>query len=140
MNTRLLAAIGIAAAVAIAAFFKFSSSSNAQAPFSVTGKWKLDSFYAIGSDSGGLSMLTLAMLNNGAAQKLTYRFNTDSTVYVDADDKEKGGDTARYYLADSVLYFKTGKGFEPFRLLHRSDSSFSYLASDSVVMVLKKLQ
>jgi hypothetical protein len=101
-------------------------------PFSIIGKWKVDSIYKTGKNNDSIQLFITAMT---AGSNNAFRFNDDSTFnYLSPKDSTE----KKYFLKDSVLYFKDSNDFVPNKISIKSDSSFSFINKDSVIFVLIK--
>jgi hypothetical protein len=133
MKSKSIAAIAIAAAVLVFAFYQFSKTKE-QKPFLIAGEWRGDSIYSVSKIDTSLSLFGIDMLQ--LADKRVLVFNADSTI-TDVF-KMKDSASAKYYLRDSVIFIDEGKGFTPYTVLQLNNDQFSFMTKDSIVMVFKR--
>jgi hypothetical protein len=114
MKSKSIAAIAIAAAVLVFAFYQFSKTKE-QKPFLIAGEWRGDSIYSVSKIDTSLSLFGIDMLQ--LADKRVLVFNADSTI-TDVF-KMKDSASAKYYLRDSVIFIDEGKGLHS---LHSSST------------------
>ncbi len=134
MKNKTIAAMIIAAALLIVAFFKFFNTKESHT-FSIIGKWKLDTVYATVPVSDSIQKLIGTVAGNGEPNKFWYKFNADSMLN---RLSSKDSMIEKYYLRDSVLYFEEVNGFIPHLVKTMTDSLVEFMNKDSVLFVLKK--
>jgi len=111
----------------------FSKKSNNGTP-SIVGKWKIDSLYPTGKDSSSLAYLLYAVAKTDK-DSVTIQFNADSTF---TELATTNATTKKYYQKDKEIYIQEDSTFKPYVLAFKNDSTVSFLAKDSMLLVLKR--
>ena len=134
MKKTTLAACTIAALIITCTSCKWFSSNKKQP--SIVGKWKIDSLYPTGKDSGSLGYLLFALAKTSKDKdSLGLQFNADSTF---AELPIKDSTTKKYYVKDKEIFIQEDSTFKPYVLSFKNDSTVSFLAKDSMLIILKR--
>lgn len=134
MKPTIITASIITAVLLIFVSLKFLNT-KASPSFSILGKWKLDTAYAVIPVSDSIQNLIGTVAGISETDKAWFNFNNDSTY---SRFTPKYSITKKYYLSDSILYFYEPTGYIPYPLQTMTDSLVEFINSDSVVFVLKK--
>lgn len=111
----------------------FSKKSN-NASLSIVGKWKIDSLYSTGKDSGSIAYLLYGLAKN-SKDSIGLQFNADST-FTELPSKDSA--TKKYYVKEKEIFIQEDSTFTSYLLSFKNDSTVSFLAKDSMVIILKR--
>ncbi len=134
MKKTTLAACTLAALIITCTSCKWFSNKNNNTTPSIIGKWKVDSLYPIGKDSSSLAYFLYALAKNNK-DSIAIQFNADSTF---TELPTKNAAIKKYYQKDKEIFIQEDTAFKPYQLNFKNDSTVSFLAKDSMLIVLKK--
>jgi hypothetical protein len=133
MQKKIIATIAVAGIVITGISCKwFASKATDKTPFSLVGKWQVDSVYQIGSDSTK-NWLALAFLDSTIA----FKFNADSTFNI-LSAKDSAVTALSYILKGDSLFVKDDSLLLANHLKKTNDSLISITTTDSLVIGLKR--
>ena len=131
MQKKIIATIAVASVIIIGISCKwFASKADNKQPFSIVGKWQVDTVFNSDKTSSIGSLFT-AMLDSN----YVFKFNADSTVNV-LSPKDSTNDY--YYLQADTLFVKQDTTFAPYIISKANDSLISISSKDSLVITLKR--
>ncbi len=133
MQKKIIATIAVAGIVITGISCKwFASKEAGKTPFSLLGKWQVDSVYQIGSDSSK-NWLAIAFLDSTIA----FKFNADSTFNI-LSPKDSAVTALSYILKGDSLFVKDDCLLLANHLKKTNDSLISITTTDSLVIGLKR--
>lgn len=133
MQKKIIATIAVASVIITGISCKWFASKEAdKAPFSLVGKWQVDSVYQIGSDSTK-NWLALAFLDSTIA----FKFNADSTFNI-LSAKDSAVTALSYILTGDSLFVKDDSLLLANHLIKTNDSLVTITTNDSLAIILKR--
>lgn len=131
MQNKIIATIAVASFIIVGISCKwFASKATNKQPFSIVGKWQVDTVYQLGNDSTK-NWLAFAFLDTATA----FKFNTDSTFSILS---QKDSSTANYLLQADTLFMKEDTTFIPYTITKTNDCLIAITSKDSLVIALKR--
>lgn len=108
----------------------FGTKPATKQPFSIIGKWQVDTVYQVGNDSSN-KWLALAFLDTAT----TFKFNADSTFTILS---QKDSTVDNYLFKGDTLFIKDDSTFVPFVMSKTNESLITITSKDSLVIALQR--
>lgn len=131
MQKKIIATIAVAGIIITGISCKwFASKAAYKTPFSLVGKWQVDTVIN-NSKSQGIAAILPALVDSS----FVFQFNADSTVNV-LSPKDSTKDY--YYLQADTLFVKQDTAFVPYIITKTNDSLIAITSNDSLAIILKR--
>ena len=127
--------------IAVAGYYWFTQANKTKVKeqFSIIGKWKLDSVFALKPvhDTTSLALVNFSLLSQKDKNPITYLFRPDSTfLYL----SNKDSSTNNYTISDSTISIGNSKATEIYSVSFKNDGSVLLIDKDSIATLLKRFE